>query len=156
MNKTGKQVVARMTVIREVGVRTIIEIHEDATYSSFYQFFTQIGARRSTKKFIRCANRNEGLRPWYRAWRMEPGLAAIAEHFKTMPNVTSVKIRIIRRRSYRKLLAAAPDALGMARARVASRIDPRLSPTRVLSYPVHIPQGYTTIKKRMDIILGRG
>src|SRR6185436_626734 len=102
--KAKRVVVARLTVIREVGVRTIVELYEDATFSSFYQFFTQDGARRSTKKYIRSANRNEGLSPWYRAYRMKPGLAAVAEHFKTMPNITSVKVRIIKRRAYKKLL----------------------------------------------------
>jgi len=154
MNKTGKQVVARMTIIREVGVRTIVEVYSDATFSNFYSFFTQDGARRSTKKLIRCANRNEGLRPWYRAYRMQPGLAAIAEHFKTMPNITNVKIRIIRKRIYRKLLDAAPDA---SLVRVHSQADPRLVPgRRIAAYPVQLPQGYTTIAKRMSILTGRG
>jgi len=152
---TNNKVVARLTVIREIGVRTIVEVNQDATFSNFYSYFMQEGARRSTKKLIRCANRNEGLAPWYRMYRMEPGLAAIAEHFKTMPNITSVKIRIIRKRLYRKLLAAAPDELGITK--VASQIDPRLMPGRIVAaYPVQLPQGYTTIAKRVSILTGRG
>ncbi len=146
-------VVARLTVIREVGVRTIVEVNEDATFGNFYSYFIQDGARRSTKKLIRCANRNEGLRPWYRAYRMEPGLTAIAEHFKTMPNITSIKIRIIRKRLYRKLLAAAPDA-GLVR--VHSQIDPRLAPRTITGQPVRIPDSYITISKRISILTGRG
>jgi hypothetical protein len=155
MNKEGKkEVVARLTVIREVGVRTIIDVYTDATFSNFYNYFVQDGARRSTKKLVRTANRNEGLSPWYKAYRMQPGLAAIAEHLNKMPQFTSVKIRIIKRRAYRKLLTAAPDVLGLVK--VNCQPDPRLMPKPVLRYPVRIPEGYTTISKRVSILTGRG
>ena len=50
-------VVARMTVIREVGNLTIVEVYEDAMFSNFYHISTQVGKRRSTKRLIRIANR---------------------------------------------------------------------------------------------------
>ncbi len=151
---TNKKVIARLTAIRAIGVRTIIEVQEDATFVSFYHYFTQDGLKWSTKKFVRTANRNESLLPHYRAYRLQPGLEAIAEHLKTMPQFTSIKIRIIRKRAYRKLLAAAPDALGIVK--VKSQPDPRLLPKPVLRFPVRFPDGHLTIKKRFSILMGRG
>lgn len=151
---TNKKVVARLTAIRAVGVRTIIEVHSDATFSGFYHYFMQDGLKWSTKEHIRCANRNEGLKPWHRAYRLQPGLEAIAEHLKTMPQFASIKIRIIRKRAYRKLLDAAPDVLGVVRTQ--RQPDPRLMPKPVLRYPVRFPDGYLPIKKRVSILTGRG
>jgi len=153
-----KVVVARLTAVREVGVRTIIEVYTDASFHSFFQFFTQEGLRRSTKKLVRSSNRNEGLAPWHRAYRMTPGLEVIAEHLRGMKQFKSVTVRIIRRRAYRQLLAAAPDVLGLTK--VERVPDPRLLPKTALrytaAYPVNIPQGYLTIKKRVSILTGRG
>lgn len=107
-----KNVVGRLTAIRSVGVRTIIEVHEEATFSTFFHYYTQAGMKRSTKKLIRTANRNEGLHPWYAAYRMQPGLEALAEQLRKMPQFTSVKIRIIKKRAYRRLCTVAADVLG--------------------------------------------
>ena len=117
MNK--KNVVARLTAIREIGVRTIIEVHDDddTTFSTFFHYYTQVGLKRSTKTQIRVANRNDGLHPWYRAYRIQPGLEALAEHWKKMPQITSVRVRIIKKRAYRRLLEAAPDVLGLVKDR---------------------------------------
>jgi len=119
-------VTARMTVTRALGNLTIIEVCEDATFSEFYRVYTQIGRRRSTKKLVRTANRNEGLKPFYAAHKLKPGLEALAMQWQGMPNVASVKIRIIKKRTYRKLLTAAPDALGMVTSTV-NRLPERLS-----------------------------
>ena len=159
-DNTGKKkvVVARLTAVREVGVKTIVEVCENATFASFFVFYTQQGNRRSTKTQIRVANRNEGLAPWHRAYRMTPGLDVIAEHLRGMKQFKSVTVRIIRRRAYRQLLSADPDVLGLTK--VKSVPDPRLLPKPALrypaAYPVQIPQGYLTIKKRMSIMTGRG
>jgi len=111
-------VVARMTVIREVGNRTIIEVCDDATFSSFYKIYTQNGNRRSTKKHVRTANRNEGIQPYYRAHLVQPGLKGLAEHWQKMPGVVSVKVRIIKGKAYRRLITASPDQLGLTRTSV--------------------------------------
>jgi hypothetical protein len=129
-------------------------VYSDASFHSFFQFFTQEGARRSTKKLVRSANRNEGLAPWHRAYRMTPGLEVIAEHLRGMKQFTSVTVRIIRRRAYRQLLTAAPDVLGLTSAKRLP--DPRLMPRTAFGIPVHIPEDYLTIKKRMSILTGRG
>lgn len=154
--KNKSKVVARLTAIGKAGTRIIVEVHEDATFSSFFKFYTQQGAHRITKQLVRVANRNEGLAPWHRAYRMQPGLEAIAQTLKTRSQFTSVKIRIIKRRIYRKLLAAAPDALGLVK--VTRLIDRRMLPTPILRYPNpfnFIPEGHTTIKKKWSILLGR-
>lgn len=155
MNTKAKPVViARLTAVRSVGVRTIIEIHADATFSSFYNYFTQDGKRTSTKKQVRSANRNEGLRPYDRAYRLQPGLEAIAEQFKTMPHFTNISVRILKRREYRRLINAAPDALGLTQ--VQSQLDARWLTRRAGALPIYIPSNFMTIEKRMNILTGRG
>lgn len=124
------KVIARMTVTRSLGNLTIIEVREDATFSSFYQVYTQTGKRRSTKRLVRTANRNEGLQPYFQAYRMQPGLEKIAEYWQKRPNVTSVKVRIIKKRLYRKLISARPDELGLVKTKVNIPIE-RFSPLRI-------------------------
>lgn len=111
-------VVARLTVTRTLGAKTIIEVCADATFNSFYRFFTQQGNRRSTKRLVRTANRNEGLRPYFQAYRMTPGLEKLAEFWKQHPGVTTVTVRIIRRRAYKRLITARPDELGLTKTSV--------------------------------------
>jgi hypothetical protein len=106
-------VVARLTVTRALGVKTIIEVCEDATFNSYYRFFTQQGNRRSTKKLVRTANRNEGLRPYFQAYRMTPGMEKLAELWQQHPGVTTVTVRIISRRAYKRLITARPNELGL-------------------------------------------
>lgn len=145
-------VVARMTVIRSVGVRTIIEVHADATFSAFYRYYTQDGRKYSTKRLVRTANRNFGLESWRAVNQTKPGLEMLAFRFIAMPHVISVKIRIIRKREYRRLLTATPDGLGLVKVR--SFTDPRLQPRPVLRYPVRIPSTHTTLERRMKILTG--
>jgi hypothetical protein len=113
-----KQVVARLTVTRAIGNTTIIEVQADATFNGFYRIYTQIGKRRSTKRLVRTANRNEGLRPWYQAYRLTPGLEKLAEFWRNQPGVTTVTVRLIKRRAYDKLITARPDLLGLTKTSV--------------------------------------
>jgi len=103
-------VIARLTITRANGKRTIVEIHQGATFHSFFHYYIQEGNRRSTKKHLRTAARNEGgLRT--------SGLEAIALRLSVYQNqsnpVTGTTIRILRKRDYRKLLNARPDELGL-------------------------------------------
>lgn len=149
----ASKAIARLTIERAVGVKTIVEVHSDATFSRFYHFYTQDGRKRSTKKMVRTANRNEGLRAWFGAHRMTPGLDVIAEQFRKMPHVTSAKVRIIRKRAYRKVLEAAPDALGMART---VSCLPESRHWQRQSVPAFVmPSTFTPMKKRFDIVTGR-
>jgi len=151
--KNKSKVVARLTAIRQVGYRTIIEVCEDASFHSFYRYYTQQGTRRSTKTPVRTASRNEGLHPWYRAYRITPGLEVLATRMLDQKQFSSVKVRIIKKRDYLKLLEAAPDALGLTK--VTRYADPRIAILPTPRLPVNIPAGWLTIQKRMNIITGR-
>lgn len=153
MQGNKKVLVARLTASRGVGVRTIIEVYTDASFHSFFNYFTQDGARYSTKTLIRTANRNEGLSPWHRVYRMLPGLEVLAARMLDMKQFVSVKVRIIKKRAYRQLLNAAPDVLGLTKVKREWFDVP--APRPILRFPVRIPDSHTTIKRRMDIILGR-
>lgn len=115
---TKSNVVARLTVTRANGKTTIVEIHAGATFQKFYCFFTQDGRRRSTKTLLRTASRNEYL-PVINAHLHKPGLDVIEKQLRSLMTQTnpviSSKLRIIKRRLYKKLINTAPDALGMAR-----------------------------------------
>lgn len=111
-------VVARMTIKRAVGDTTIIEIHEDATFSHFYRIYVQTGRRRSTKRLVLSASRNHGIQPWYRAHLVTPGLEVLEKMWSARPHVESVKIRIIKRRAYKRLISAKPNELGLTRTSV--------------------------------------
>jgi hypothetical protein len=109
-------VLARLTIHRANGIRMIIEVSSDATFSTFYRFFTQQGARRSTKRFLRNGSRNEGIP---RLGYYLPGLESVAATIEKYadPNNPIVKksIRIIQRKAYRKLIGMRPDLLGLTK-----------------------------------------
>jgi len=109
-------VLARLTIVREDGSRIIVEVHADATFSAFYRFFTQQGRKRSTRKFLRSASRNEGLQP-SNAHLQVPGLEMLMYRFvhnKFGSPVKSTQIRFFSKKAYRKLLHMAPDQLGQS------------------------------------------
>ena len=115
MSGKKNNVVARLTITRANNWKTIIEVHSDATFSKFYTYYRQFGNRRSTKEFIHTRSRNEGLR-YINAHLQTPGLEVLADRaadkvyygrFKHNA-VTSMKLRIIKKREYRRLLHAAP------------------------------------------------
>lgn len=127
MNKNNK-VAARLTINRADGSRLIIEVHNDSTFSKFFHYFRQTGNRYSTKEFIHAKSRNEGLR-YINAQQQTPGLEVLADRItssnkvfygrdgraKERNPVTSMKLRIIRKREYRKLLNAAPVGMPVVR-----------------------------------------
>jgi hypothetical protein len=107
-------VAARLTVSRENGRRTIVEVYSNATFHSFYFFYSQKGNRRSTKKLTRVAGRNEGS-PLVGVIRQPSGLDTIAKKLEMYQNqsnpITSSKLRIYKRRAYRHLLSVSPDQI---------------------------------------------
>ena len=111
-------VIASLTVTRQNGRKTIVEIHRDATFIQFYHFHSQDGLKRSTKRLVRIASRNEFL-PIINAHLHKPGLDVIAkrlESFGAQSNpVINTKIQIIKKRIYRKMLSMRPDELGLTR-----------------------------------------
>ena len=110
-------VVARLTVTRASGRRTIVEVREGCKFASFYHFYLQDGARRSTKKWYRNGSRSEA-----------PNLAAILERMKNFAvesnPVISSKLRIIERRAYERLISASPNELGLTKVSNASTWTP--------------------------------
>lgn len=135
MNKNN--VIARLTVTRQDGKKTIVEVHPGATFHSFYQVYVQTGRRWSTKRQVRVASRNEGLMA-INAHRQTPGLEAFAARiavFKSVSNpITSSKIKIFKKRVYKRLLAATPESLGLVKSRVnipMHRFQPRGIPVQL-------------------------
>jgi hypothetical protein len=110
-------VVARLTITRASGRRTIVEVREGSKFASFYHFYHQDGARRSTKKWIRTGSRNEA-----------PNLTALLERMKRFAAesnpVIHSQLRIIKRRSYKKLITARPDELGLAKTQSSPSTHP--------------------------------
>lgn len=107
-------VVARLTVTRADGKTTIVEIQADATFHSFYRFYQQQGRRRSTKTLFRTANRNAYL-PTVNAHLHQPGLHVIERQLRVLfaksNPVVDTKLRIFKKRAYKKLINSAPTGL---------------------------------------------
>lgn len=109
-------VVARLTVSRANHRRTIVEVYEDASFHSFYYFYTQEGKRRSTKQLLRKASRNEGA-ALVGLIRQPSGLDIIVkklEMYQSHSNpIVAIRLRIFKKRAYRRLLSVSPDQLGI-------------------------------------------
>lgn len=149
MNKS--KVVARLTIVRADNSRLIIEVHNDSTFSEFFHYYKQAGMKRSTKVLAFTRSRNQGL-SHINAQQQTPGLEVIAnsitassraflgeQNGKTNP-VTSMKLRILRKREYKKLLHAAPIGMPVVRPIFPVR-NPRLGillllPTRRVNVQV--------------------
>jgi len=121
-------VIARLTVTRANGWRTIVEIHADATFHGFYRYYRQFGNKRSTKEFVRSASRIEFL-SFINAHLQQPGLDVIEKRLKAFgvesnPVIAS-KLRIIKKRLYRKMLNARPDELGLTKLITTDLQTPR-------------------------------
>lgn len=129
-------VIARLTVIRQNGRRAIVEIHRDATFHQFYRFHVQDGKRWSTKTQVRTASRNEAL-PVINTHLHQPGLDVIEKRlqvFQQQSNpVVSSKIRIFKKRLYKKLCTAQPAELGLTKLTTTD-----MQPSRRL-IPISIP-----------------
>jgi len=123
----SSNVIARLTVTRQNGIRSIFEIHEDATFHHFYKVFQQNGSKRSTKALVRTASRNEGLNP-VNAHLQTPGLEFMAVrlmHLQAESNpVVSTRIRYFSKRAYRKMITCAPDQLGLTKVNVLFGTQP--------------------------------
>ena len=134
MNNT---LVARLTVERANGWRTIVEIHADATFISFYRYYRQFGRKRSTKEFVRSSSRTEYLSV-INTHLHKPGLDVIEARLKSFGQesnpVIKSKLRIIRKRLYRKMLSARPDELGLTKLTHTNLNSPKPILVSVPSY----------------------
>jgi hypothetical protein len=135
MNKSN--VVARLTITRADNTKTIIEVHNDSTFSEFYFYYRQTGMKRSTKVLAFTRSRNQGLHH-INAQQQTPGLEVIANSIKASSKallgrgvdgkenpVTSIKLRIIRKREYMRLLHMAPMGMPVVKPIFPVR-NPRL------------------------------
>ncbi len=134
-------VIARLTLTRASGYRTIVEIRSDASFHCFYRFYKQFGARRSTKELIRIANRGEGL---LGNRTLRPGLDLIASRLQTYATQTNpvlcTKLRIMKKRLYRKLIGADPELLHL-KTQVRIPVAPIWVPVRAQRIVVAKEQG---------------
>lgn len=115
--------IARLTVTRKNGWKTIVTVEADATLTSFYKFHRQHGAKRSTKELIRTAGRSEGMTLIGQgAHRQKPGLELILQRLENYGSesnpIINAKLRIIKKRAYKKLISARPDELSMVKSYV--------------------------------------
>ena len=122
-SKGKSDIVARLTVTRKNGWKTIVTVASDATLHSFYKFHRQYGAKRSTRELFRTAPRSEGtILIGTRDRSQKPGLELILNRLMNYQGklnpIVSTKLRIIKKRAYRKLINARPDALGMVKTTV--------------------------------------
>lgn len=110
-------VIARLTLTRQDNTRMIVEIHRDARFASFYHIFRQQGNKRSTKKQVRIGGRREAS-----------SLEGVAINWKMRERadnpIIDIKLKIYRRREYRRLITARPDELGLSKMRCHLPISP--------------------------------
>lgn len=108
-------VVARLTVTRANGWKTIVEVEAGSTFHSFFKYYKQFGNKRSTKEHIRTASRNDG-------GRIQPRLEHVASKlavYQSMSNpIVRSTIRIFNKAKYHALLNVSPDRLGLTKTHV--------------------------------------
>jgi len=150
------KVVARLTATRADKKRLIVEVQQDASFQKFYHFYKQTGDDAGSKTEVRLANRNEGITPHYRAPRTVAGLYKIAERLtKGIAGYKNMKIVILDAAEYERLTQAAPDVPGLTRT--VSRFEETHTWERSSNrIPVGIPGSFTPLKKRFEIMTGRG
>lgn len=153
MNK----VLARLTVTRKNSTKAIIvEVHQDATFKSFYKWYSKEGRKR--KKLMRTSHRGDGVGAHYREAFQSPGLHLLAERLeKTLPDFSKATINIFRKREYQRVLTVAADELGSLpryESRIAQGERPRWERRPNQPIPVQLPVGYITLQDRMDIMTG--
>ncbi len=147
MNEGNKKVkvIARMTIVkRGTSKRTIVEIHEDASFHQFYRWYSQEGRRH--KRFVRGSQRSDGLH--FTRAQGRPGLDVLAERQQSFnKDIEKVTIKIFQKRIYKHLLTCAADQLTNGLPTTQSQ-GLRATP------PERLPATYTTLQKRMDLMTG--
>lgn len=147
------QVIARLTVTHRNGQQTIVEVHDDASFSRFYRWYKR-NAGQDDKHYMRSMSRIE-------ARDLEALGAQIKENWKRLAAhpvargkwsshlVDDVKIVLLDAERYIHFLDCDPEQLpggGLPRSLTVGH-----KPIGA----VIIPIGYTPLQKRMDIITGR-
>lgn len=148
-------VIARLTVTHRNGQQTIVEVHDDASFSRFYRWYKR-NAGADKKNFMRPSNRID-------ARDLEHLAAKIAANWKALASnrvargkwnghlVEDHKVVVLDPEKYVKFLDCDPSELpggGMGISRTAGFMNYK---------PANVPTpiGYTPLQKRMDILTGR-
>jgi hypothetical protein len=119
-----------MTITKQSGPKLIVEVHTDAGFLNFYNWYTQDGRKR--KKFVRTSHRGDGLERHY-DHNTTPGLELIAKGMQALANsmdrmahdyrraalskpiadyhIISAVIKVYKKRLYAKLLNCPPNEL---------------------------------------------
>ena len=156
MSKTTKpHVVARLTLAQPKNMKMIVEVHAGASFHEFYHWYRQEGRKR--KVFLRTSDRNDGIKPHWRAPFEMPGLDVVAARVTSFnKTVTGVTLKVLRKRAYHALLTCPAEELGNGlphAQRWGLDTKPRWA-RRDQGIPVHLPADYIPLQKRMDILTG--
>lgn len=156
------KIAARLTMTKRSGRKTIMEVHEDAGWSTFYSWYEQDGRRK--KVFLRHSDRNNCGNPY----RQEPGLEQVAakqkeifdnlarhpnpKHaaFWAMQQIVEIRIKVFKKRLYRKLLTCAPDELPGRMVKDLSADRPERMLLWDRSVPMPIRDEDVAMKCRLD------
>jgi len=148
--------VARLTVTHANGQQTIVEVHDDASFSRFYRWYKR-NAGQDEKHLMRCSNRIDARDLEQLAENIKRNWKLLSSHKASRGKwkghlVTDTKVVVLDPEQYVHFLDCDPSALpggGMGRS-TTSRIDTNaMRPTGMA-----IPIGYTTLQRRMDLIYG--
>lgn len=117
-------VVARLTVEFQSGLRESVEIHTDASFNQFFNQYRFISARKKLPKEIATFNRSysQTLPRGFNQSGLEGMLSLITNSYRAKTNpVVKSKLVIYKKRLYRQLLTIAPDQLPGGGLPIAAR-----------------------------------
>jgi hypothetical protein len=148
------QPVARLTVTHRNGQQTIVEVHDDASFTQFYRWYKRNDGQK-TKNYMRSTNRVDARDLEHLAAKIAANWKALARHRVAKDRwnghlVDDWKVVVLDAEKYVRFLDCDPSELpggGMA--------VNRNMPTKPAKRPEHLPIGYTPLQKRMDILTGR-
>ena len=148
--------VARLTVTHANSQQTIVEVHDDASFSSFYRWYKR-NASQGIKHYMRCTNRIDARDLEQLGAQIKENWRRLAAHPVARGKwsghiVTDIKVVLFDAEKYIQFLDCDPQQLpggGMVRNRTAE-VMATPAPRRQA-----LPIGYTPLQKRMDILTGR-
>lgn len=146
--------VARLTVTHRNGQQTIVEVHDDASFTHFYRWYKRNPGQQG-KNYMRSSSRIDARDLEYLVAKFAANWKAIARHRVAKGRwnghlVDEWKVVVLDAEAYVQLLDCDPSELpggGMAH-----------NPNGLswsFRRPEHLPIGYTTLQRRMDILTGK-
>lgn len=117
MNKKSETVVARLTLRHRDGSQTIIEIHSNATFSCFYRWYAR-GKGQRVKSPVRTSGRSDATDLAALGERVKAQFERLAANRQSRQAaqwagrvVESIRIVILKKRAYSRLLGLSADLL---------------------------------------------